>query len=97
MSSPKSDKRHKLSLHNYAWDKIGEDGRVYVWKKISPEDVRQVWKKAEDDDCGQGSEITIVPPEYHYELNGVKIPYGTPVCYCGKNLVYSHTEILDPW
>jgi len=36
MSSPKSDKRHKLSLHNYAWDKIGEDGRVYVWKKISP-------------------------------------------------------------
>lgn len=60
-----------------------------VWKKIPDARVQHVWKKAEDDDCGEGPETVAVSPGW-YEEN------GTPICFCGEDMVYSHTEILTP-
>ena len=60
-----------------------------VWKKIPDARVQHVWKKAEDDDCGEGPETVAVSPDW-YEEN------GTPICFCGEDMVYSHTEILTP-
>lgn len=60
-----------------------------VWKKIPDARVQHVWKKAEDDDCGEGPETVAVSPSW-YEEN------GTPICFCGEDMVYSHTEILTP-
>jgi hypothetical protein len=60
-----------------------------VWRKIPDSIVQHVWKKAADDDCGEGPKTVVVPPGW-YEEN------GTPICFCGEDLVYSHTEILTP-
>ena len=60
-----------------------------VWKKIPDARVQHVWKKAGDDDCGEGPETVVVSPSW-YEEN------GTPICFCGEDMVYSHTEILTP-
>ena len=63
--------------------------KKYDWKKIPDAHVQHVWKKAEDDDCGEGPKTVVVPPSW-YEEN------GTPTCFCGEDMVYSHTEILTP-
>jgi hypothetical protein len=60
-----------------------------VWKQIPNDKIRHVWKKADGDDCGEGPNIVDVPPDW-YECN------GTPICFCGKDMVYSRTEILTP-
>ena len=57
------------------------------WQKIDDDSIVNVWKKTDDDDCGQGPKTVKVPP-YWYEQN------GTPTCFCGQDMVYSHTEIL---
>ena len=58
-----------------------------VWKTIPDNRVAHVWKKATDDDCGDGPETVTVSPDW-YEEN------GTPSCFCGEDMRYSHTEIL---
>ena len=60
-----------------------------VWKKVPDACVQHVWKRRADDDCGEEPEDAVVPPTW-YEEN------GTPMCSCGEDMVYSHTEILTP-
>jgi len=59
------------------------------WKKIPDNAVRHIWKKCDFDDCGEGPEIAVVSPSW-YEEN------GTPMCGCGEDMEYSHTEIKIP-
>ena len=56
------------------------------WIRIKDAHISHVWKKAEDDDCDEGPETVEVGPDW-YDGN------GTPICWCGMDLVYSHTEI----
>lgn len=59
------------------------------WVKIQDDHVRHVWKKQDDDDCDEqkkDAEVSVSPD--FYEEN------GTPLCACGDDLQYSHTEIL---
>ena len=58
-----------------------------VWKKIPDNCVQHVWKKAKHAFCGEGPKTVVVSPGW-YEEN------GTPICFCGEDMVYSHTEIL---
>ena len=58
-----------------------------VWKKIEDAKVQYVWKKAKDDTCSAGPDTVVVTPDW-YEEN------GTPICWCGMDMRYSHTEIL---
>lgn len=58
-----------------------------VWTKIPDNKVQHVWKKHPEDDCAEDDCPIIVSPDW-YEEN------GTPMCSCGQDLVYSHTEIL---
>ena len=59
-----------------------------VWKRIPDNCVLHVWKKAKDDDCGEGPKMVTVSPDW-YEGN------GTPVCFCGMDMVYSHTKVME--
>lgn len=58
-----------------------------TWTKVSDTLIQHVWKKAENDTCGEGPETVCVSPDW-YEDN------GTPICWCGMDMKYSHTEIL---
>lgn len=60
-----------------------------VWTGIPDNRVQHVWTQAEDDDCGEGEAFVMVSPDW-YEQN------GTPICNCGRDMVYHHTEILLP-
>lgn len=57
------------------------------WKKINDCKVLCFWKKADTDDCQESEDIISVTPDW-YEQN------GTPICSCGEDMVYSHTEIV---
>jgi hypothetical protein len=57
-----------------------------IWKEIKDDCVRTVWKKAEDDDCECELEKIIVSVTFFQDN-------GTPLCDCGEDLEYSHTEI----
>jgi len=59
-----------------------------TWKKIDDDKLLLFWKKSEDDDCGEGPDVVKVSPGW-YECN------GTPICFCGRDMVYSHAEILS--
>jgi len=56
------------------------------WTRIEDHKVTHIWKKDYDDDCGEGPKEVNVSPEW-YEAN------GTPCCWCGQDMVYSHTEV----
>jgi len=60
-----------------------------VWTKLPDNRVRHVWKKAEDDECGEGPDTAVVSPDWYAEN-------GTPMCPCGEDMEYSHTEVLMP-
>ena len=60
-----------------------------TWKKIPDNQVNHVWKKSDNDNCGEGPETVDVSPDW-YENN------GTPICFCGQDMKYSHTEIKVP-
>ena len=57
-------------------------------KTIDDSNISHTWKKAEDNDCGEGPEQVEVTPDW-YQNN------GTPTCFCGQDMEYSHTEIND--
>lgn len=56
------------------------------WKKVNDIDVQHVWVKDSEDDCGEGPNEVYVSPDWYQEN-------GTPICYCGLDMVYSHTEV----
>lgn len=56
------------------------------WIKIEDSEVRHIWKKTIDC-CDDVSEDVVVNPDW-YQDN------GTPICKCGNDLEYSHTEIF---
>ena len=58
-----------------------------AWKKIDDSKVTHIWKKAADD-CGEDFGPVEVSPDW-YQNN------GTPICTCGQDMEYSHTEIND--
>ena len=58
-----------------------------TWTKVADTLIQHVWKKAENDKCSEGPDTVVVSPD-PYQAN------GTPLCWCGKDMVYSHTEIL---
>lgn len=60
-----------------------------VWKKIPDSQVQHVWKKAKGDNCGDGPKTVVVSQSWYKEN-------GAPICFCGKGMVYSHTEVLTP-
>jgi hypothetical protein len=57
-----------------------------AWQKIDDYKVNHVWIKHDNDDCGEGPEKVDISPDW-YQDN------GTPICQCGCDMVYSHTEI----
>jgi len=54
------------------------------WKKIDDDNVVHIWKRADGCECDVNH--TSVKPNW-YQDN------GTPQCYCGLDMIYSHTEI----
>ena len=52
------------------------------WNKIPDNRVRHIWF------CVYEPNSIAVDPDW-YEEN------GTPICGCGEDMVYSHTEILN--
>ena len=59
------------------------------WEKIADNAVRHIWKKSDGDDCGEGPKTIEISPSW-YDGN------GTPICFCGEDMEYSHTEINLP-
>lgn len=56
------------------------------WRKIADNKVLHIWKKENDHTCHSPKEVTVSPNWYQDN--------GTPICGCGEDMVYSHTEIL---
>jgi hypothetical protein len=72
------------------------------WLKIPDERIRHVWVRSPDDSCREvydadgywigyreeniESDIQHVSPESYADV-------GTPICECGEDMVYSHTEV----
>ena len=56
------------------------------WVVIPDDEIFNVWVKQPDDECGQGPDSVEIPPTFYEES-------GTPVCWCGMDMVYSHTII----
>lgn len=73
------------ALQQLGWAIIMVKGPV--WEKIQDDQIQHVWEKADDDDCEECPGTVVVPPGW-YEDN------GTPICDCGQDMAYSHTEIL---
>lgn len=59
-----------------------------IWKKIPDSQVRHIWKRSQDDDCREGPQSVTVHPDWYAEN-------GTPTCFCGMDMIYSHTEIKE--
>jgi len=59
------------------------------WIKLDDYRIQHVWVKAQDDDCDEEMENAVVDPGW-YQYN------GTPICCCGADMVYSHTNICVP-
>ena len=57
-----------------------------AWQKIDDKNVRHVWEKAADDRCPESDQEVAVSPDYYAEA-------GIPICGCGRDMVYGHTEI----
>lgn len=57
------------------------------WKKIKDNKIINIWVKAKDDDCKYDIKPVEINPDW-YQDN------GTPICSCGMDLVYSHTEVF---
>ena len=58
-----------------------------IWEPIADKKVLHVWKLACDEPyCKKTIECTKVHPDW-YQNN------GTPICPCGTDMKYSHTEI----
>jgi len=55
------------------------------WKKIDDNKVQHIWK-CEEDDCRMKGVTIIVSPDWYQEN-------GTPLCECGEDCIYQHTEI----
>lgn len=57
------------------------------WVRIEDKNIVHIWVKDEYDDCeNKNIRVEINPDWYQYN--------GTPLCSCGEDLVYSHTEVL---
>jgi len=56
--------------------------------EIADHCVIHIWKKADDDDCGEGPDTVEVGPDF-YQQGGV------PICQCGQDMVYHHTEVMS--
>ena len=57
------------------------------WTKIKDSEVINIWIKSEDDDCEYDIKQVEINPNWYQEN-------GTPICSCGMDLVYSHTEVF---
>lgn len=57
------------------------------WLRILDSQLRHVWTTAEDDDCGEGPQTVCVSPDWYAEN-------GTPSCNCGRDMVYTHSEVF---
>jgi hypothetical protein len=55
--------------------------------KVKDIEVINIWIKSEDDDCEYNIEPVEINPDWYQEN-------GTPICSCGQDLVYSHTEVF---
>jgi hypothetical protein len=58
------------------------------WIKIDDSRIRHVWVKDQSDDCGDTCHEVFLSPSFYQEN-------GTPICMCGEDMVYSHTEIKE--
>jgi len=56
------------------------------WEKIDDNKVQSYWK-CEEEDCTEGNMDAVIEPTW-YQNN------GTPVCGCGYDMMYQHTEII---
>jgi hypothetical protein len=56
-----------------------------MWKKVPDQNVMNVWTKSKDCECEDQPDVSITPD--WYEQN------GTPMCMCGCDMEYSHTEV----
>ncbi len=57
-------------------------------KKVEDSKIFHYWKKAKLDDCDSTVVEAVVHPDF-YEEN------GTPICECGMDFEYDHTEIEE--
>ena len=55
------------------------------WKKIDDNKVQHIWK-CEEEHCSMNGIKVIVSPDWYQEN-------GTPLCECGEDCIYQHTEI----
>ena len=58
-----------------------------IWTNIKDNEVKHIWVKDEDDICDWYAERVEINPDWYQEN-------GTPICSCGIDLVYSHTEVF---
>ena len=56
------------------------------WKTVPDNQVSHIWRKSAGDDCEENQPEIQVTPDW-YEEN------GTPICMCGRDMEYSHTEV----
>lgn len=56
-----------------------------TWQRIEDYKVQSYWK-CEEEDCDMGNDDCNLSPTFYQEN-------GTPVCSCGCDMVYQHTEI----
>lgn len=55
------------------------------FRTIKDSDVRSIWK-CEESKCDSEEKEVVLEPTYYQDS-------GTPVCECGEDMIYSHTEM----